>query len=349
MKKIITSLLIFLLLALPLGGCVLRGQYKKYTSTIFATFDTVIQITAYAKSEQEFDSYFQMAAARFKQLHKLYDIYHDYEGINNIKTINDNAGIRPVPVEQEIIALLAFSQEWCQRTGGKTNIALGPVLRIWHNYRSAAIANPAEARLPTQGALVEASLHTDINKVVLDKARGTVFLEEEDMALDVGAVAKGFAVELVARELSAAGLKAGVINAGGNVRSLGIPPDGRETWTIGLEDPRGERKILTSLNVGETAVVTSSGQQRHYQVDGVHFHHIIDPATLWPATYHQAVTVVTPDSGLADFLSTALFILPYEEGLELVEKLKDVEAIWITPAGEIKFTAGLEGQLKGTG
>lgn len=345
MKKAAALLIIILSLSLFPWGCAPKKTFNRYTGTIFETFDTMIQITAYTNNKGEFDHYYNMARGRFQQLHKLFDIYHDYPGLNNIKTINDHAGIKPVRVEGEVIDLIAFSQKWCGHTGGKANIALGPLLEIWHDYRTKGMANPEIATVPPLKILREAMLHTDINNVVVDKAQSTVFLTHQGMALDVGAVAKGFAVEIVARELVAAGLRAGVINAGGNVRTIGIPPDGREKWAIGIEDPTGSTGIFATLNIGEGAVVTSSGQQRYYVVDGEVLHHIIDPKTLWPASFYQAVTVVAPDSGLADFLSTALFLLPYTEGHELSEELEDVEVIWIMPGGEIKSTKGLEAMI----
>jgi thiamine biosynthesis lipoprotein len=125
--------------------------------------------------------------------------------INNIKTINDSAGNSPVPVRQEIIDLLLFSKEWYEKTDGTTNIALGPVLKIWRDYRENALDDPKNAALPPLDLLETAALYTDINKVILNLAENTVFLENEKMSLDVGAVGKVFATELVVEEIQEQG------------------------------------------------------------------------------------------------------------------------------------------------
>ena len=161
-----------------------RKEYTRYNDN-FSAFDTITQVLGYTKTEDEFNSYVKKIESRFQELHKLYDIYSDYEGINNIKTINDNAGIEPVKVDKQIIDLIKFSKEWYNRTGGKTNIAMGSVLRIWHDYREEADRNPANAKIPPMEELLEASEHTDIDRVIVDEENSTVYLEDEN-ALDVG-------------------------------------------------------------------------------------------------------------------------------------------------------------------
>jgi len=331
-----------------------KNRYTKYTDTFFDAFDTLVTVVVYVQSEEEFDSYYQQIRARFLELHRLYDKYNEYEGINNIKTINDNAGIRPVKVEQEIIDLILFSKDWCARTGGKTNIALGSVLEIWHEYREQGLYDPASAKLPPMEDLLEAAQHIDIDKVIVDAENGTVFLSDSEMSLDVGAVAKGYATEVVAREMMAAGLKSGMISAGGNVRAIGKPLDGvRECWGVGIQNPVesivADDGVLDVVFVNDASVVSSGDYQRYYVVDGTVYHHLIDPATLMPARYYHAVTVVTEDSGVADFLSTAVFLLPYDQSRSLVENLDGVEALWVMPDGKVEATSGMKRIMRSHG
>ena len=180
----------------------------------------------YAENETQFDELSKKGQSRFHELNKLYDIYNDYDGINNIKTINDNAGVKPIAVRQEIIDLLIFSKEWYSKTNGTVNIALGPMLSIWHQYREEGISNPASARIPDIELLKIAALKTDIAKVEIDPSNKTVFLSQPGMSLDVGAVAKGFATEIVAMELYNSGFTSFIIDSGGNVRTVGKPLDG---------------------------------------------------------------------------------------------------------------------------
>ena len=330
-----------------------KNKYNKYTDTFFNAFDTMIQIVAYTESEEEFERYFDYASQRFLELHRLYDIYNNYDGINNIKTINDNAGKEPVKVDREIIDLLLFAKEW-QQTVKQTNIAMGSVLKIWHDYRTEGIDFPENAKLPPRELLEKAAAHTDISQLIIDDEQNTVYLADPEMSLDVGAVAKGYATELVARELQAKGLTSGVISAGGNIRTIGRPLDGkRKRWNIGIQDPGSslvsDQGVLDVVYVEDASVVSSGDYQRYYVVDGEKYHHLIDPETLMPGTYYHAVTVVTEDSGVADFLSTALFLMPYEEALALAESLPGVEALWVMLDGTVKTTSGMKKILKSAG
>ena len=358
MKKLSAFITALIVAGLFLTGCQ-RGQgneYRKYSDGFFDYFDTLISVTAYTKSEQEFQSHYERIKERFEELHRLYDIYNSYEGINNIKTINDNAGKEPVKVDKEIIDLVVFAKEWYERTGGKVNIAMGAVLKIWHEYRQEGLDNPEKAEVPPMEKLKEAARHTDIDKVIVDQKEGTVFLADEAMSLDVGAVAKGFAAEIVAREAMEQGLNSAIINAGGNIRIIGKPLDSiRGFWGIGIQDPGkfivsdDGSNILDTLFVKDTSVVSSGIYQRYYYVGEKLYHHLIDPDTLMPGEHNKAVTVVTEDSGMADLLSTAVFLMPYQDGREFVEGLDGVEAIWVLKDGRVEATDGMKKMLKSYG
>ncbi len=327
----------------------------KYSGSFFDTFDTLVQVVAYTESKEEFDQYMAMFHERFIELHQFYDIYHNYDGVNNIKTINDQAGIGPVKVEQEIIDLILFSQEMYEKTGHTTNIALGPVLKIWHQYRKEAELAPEKAKIPPLAELQEAAQYTDINQVIVDLVNSTVYLPDSRMSLDVGAVAKGFATEIAARELEEAGLKSAVLSPGGNIRTIGRPQDGvREKWGVGIQNPESsivaeEDRLLDVVFVEDSSVVSSGDYQRYYVVDGEVMHHIIDVKTLMPARYYRALTVICPDAGLADFLSTALFLLPFEESRALAASFEEVEVYWVFYDGRTKITPGLEQMLRSHG
>lgn len=353
LKKVICSLLLGTVILF--SGCqrVAQPKYQKFSNTFFDTFNTVTIVMAYTEDEATFQRYFEQIHNRFLELHQLYDIYNNYEGINNIKTINDQAGIAPVQVDQEIIDLLTFAKDWYQKSGG-TNIALGAVLEIWHEYRTIGIEEPEKAEIPPLQLLQEAANHTNMDDLIIDQENKTVFLADPKLRLDVGAVAKGFATELVAKELQEAGFTSGVINAGGNIRVIGNPlDDERERWGVGLQNPRtsivSEEKNLDVIFVKDAAVVSSGDYQRYYYVGEERLHHIIDTKTLMPANYYQAVTVVTQDSGSADFLSTSLFVIPYEESRKLAESLENVEVLWVMADGQVQATPGMEAMMKSHG
>lgn len=357
MKRIISTLMTALFLTLSFSGCqgTSKNQYAKYSNSFFDTFDTLTTVVAYTKSEEEFNSYMEKIHTRFEKLHKLYDIYNDYEGVNNVKTINDNAGIKPVKVDKDIIDLIVFSKDWYNRTGGRTNIAMGSVLKIWHDYREEGRDEPENAKLPPMEDLKEALKYTDINKVIVDIENSTVYLSDKKMSLDIGAVAKGFATEIVAKEIMAEGLTSGIISSGGNVRALGKPLDGiRERWGVGIQNPdksiiSDEEKNLETIFLNNASVVSSGDYQRYYIVDDKIIHHLIDPKTLMPGEYYRAVTVVTEDSGVADFLSTTVYLMPYEESRALVESIEGVEALWVMHDGKVEATEGMKNIMKSHG
>ena len=359
MKSRITRITAALLAAvLSLGllvGCKPKKELTRYTTIFYDVFDTVTQVIAYCDSEEEFNRQMDALHADLLEYHRLYDIYNDYDGVVNVKTINDNAGTAPVQVDDKILGMLELARQMYDTTGGKLNIALGSVLNIWHNYREAALAddNDSNNQLPTQEELDAAAQHCDIANLIIDEDAKTVYLADPAMSLDVGSVGKGYAVEMVAQAAEARGLTSALVSVGGNLRAIGTKPDGSQ-WTGGVENPWNASEVYTNtnsifgspINMSDLALVTSGDYQRYFVVDGKRYHHIIDPDTLWPAAYYNGVTVLCPDSGMADCLTTALFCMPLEEGQKLVESLDSVEAMWCTPDKQATTSSGWDSHLK---
>ena len=338
MKKAAALLLLTAIALLP-AGCAKSGK-TRYDAQFLQLFDTKSEIVAYMDSKEEFTDFSNLIYNNLKEYDQLYDIYHDYPGINNLKTINDNAGKKPVKVDKRIIGLLQSAKAKAKATGGACNIALGAVLKIWHDYREAGIDDPEHAELPPMADLKAAAEHTDIDKVIIDEAASTVYLEDPEMSLDVGAVAKGYATEQVAQIAERSGYKSALLGIGGNVRAIGNKDETGTKWNVGVQNPdlTSDRQSLATVLLSEQSLVTSGIYERYYTVDGKNYHHIIDPETLMPSTRYQSVTVLTKDSGLADGLTTALFNMPVERGLELIRKMPGTEALWVLPDGEIRYS-----------
>lgn len=330
---------LLLLLCLLLTGCAVQSEptQKQYTATFLTLFDTVTTIVGRADSEEDFRQTSQAVHDELLEYHQLFDIYNAYEGINNLKTVNDNAGIRPVQVDSRILALLKDCKTYFETTGGKVNPAMGSVLKLWHEARNDGINDPQNAYLPDGEKLKEAAEHTDLNCVVLDEGASTVYITDPGVQLDVGAVAKGWSVQRVS-ETAPAGL---LISVGGNVSATGPKDDTGTPWVVGVQNPDGGESYLHTLYLTKGSVVTSGDYQRAYRVDGKLYHHIIDPQTLYPSEYWRSVTVVSSDSGLADALSTALFLLPLEEGQKLLEPL-GAQAMWVDREGNQFYSPGFE-------
>ena len=267
----------------------------------------------------------------------MFDIYHEYAGINNLKTVNDRAGGEPVEVDSRLIDLLVFCRELDELTGGRVDVTMGSVLALWHEARSSGVDDPEHAALPDSGALKEAAEHTGFELLEIDREASTLRLTDPLARLDVGAVAKGYAVERVCQN-APEGL---LLSVGGNVRATGPKPGG-EPWVVGVQEPDGGKEdYLHTLYVSNSSVVSSGDYQRYYTVDGVRYHHIIDPDTRYPGTRWRAVTVLCADSGLADGLSTALFLLSQEEG-EALARQCGAEALWVAADGTLSCTGGFQ-------
>ncbi len=339
MKRLLAILLCVLLLT----GCAGPGEpeVKQYTATFLTLFDTVTTVVGRAESEQAHMAAAQAVHDELLIYHQLFDIYNDYEGLNNLKTVNDNAGIAPVVVDRAVIDLLLSCREYYELTDGLVNVAMGSVLALWHEARSDGLNDIANAYLPDSEKLTEAAKHMDFSCVVIDEEASTVFLSDPEARLDVGAVAKGWSAQRVA-ENAPEGL---LISVGGNVCATGAKDAAGTPWRVGVQNPDGGENYLHTLNITGGSVVTSGDYQRCYMVDGEIYHHIIDPATLYPSEYWSSVTVICEDSGLADALSTALFLLPYEEGLALAEKC-GAQALWVDQAGERFYTPGFADYIR---
>ncbi|MGN1343039.1 MAG: FAD:protein FMN transferase [Traorella sp.] len=329
MKKIKLILICFLL-----SACTFQKEKKLYDDyTLNGGFDTVITYKFYATSENEFNQETQKATELFLYYHQLFDKYNNYD-MNNIKTINDNAGIQSVEVSQDLIDLLLLSKQYSEISQNQFDITLGSVLNIWHNVREKA-ENNEDYQMPSQDELKQAFACSGWDKVEINDENNTVYLNNSCASLDVGAVAKGYATQKVSEMLISDGYTNGFINAGGNIQFLGPKIDGTG-WNAGIVKPSLDNasESLLVLPIQEAnAFVTSGDYQRYFIYNDQIMHHIIDPDTLYPAKHAKSISVITKDGGIADILSTTLFTMTYQEGVHLIEMVHengiDVEVVWI--------------------
>lgn len=314
---------------------------QRYSASFLGLFDTVTAMVGIAESKEGFTETAQQIRAELESYHRLFDIYNSYEGLNNLKTVNDNAGIAPVKVDERIIDLLLFCREMAEATHGLVDVTQGSVLSLWHDARTNAVHFPEDAYLPGEEELREAARHTGFDLLVIDEAASTVYLTDPAARLDVGAVAKGYAVEMVARHMP----QDMMLSVGGNIRVSGSNTLTGESWTAGVQDPESE-EYLHVVRLRDSSIVTSGDYRRYFTVDGVRYGHIIDPRTLQPGRLYRAVCILCPDSGVADALSTALYLLPPEEGQQLLDRF-GAEAMWIGNDGEAVYSPGFMGFVKG--
>lgn len=354
--------LVVIICMLLLTGCK-KTEYEYYSKNITGPFDTITTYMTYAKSEEDFNKQCKVIEEKLTYYDHLFDKYNRYDDFNNVYTINEKAGKEAVKVDQVLIDLLEQSIKWNKELSNKVNVAYGSVINIWHDYRETAENNDGVGTVPTNSELKAAGVHTDINNIVIDKEKQTVFIKDEKASLDLGATAKGYAVELIKDELIKMDVDNFLLSGGGNVASHGIRKlkkegdfylsDCQEKFCVGIQSPQDgnfaheetdENYENEAVLVADgESIVTSGDYQRFYKdVNGVRYHHLIDPDTMFPAVHFRSVSIITEDSGMADFLSSAVFLMTYEEGLKFVNSLDGVEAIWLLEDGKIRHSSGLK-------
>ena len=342
-NKIYLLILTISILLSVLTGCTKKEEVKVDPKgmSYYDFFDTVSFIYCYTNDDDEtFFAKCDDVADILDEYHMMFDIYHEYDGMNNLCTINNNAGVKPIEVDERLIEFLIQGKELYSRTNGKMNIMIGALTKPWHDCRTIATSNPELAELPDENLLLEANKHVDIDSLVIDKENKTVYISDSDARLDVGAFGKGYAAERAADYLFSINSTGYVLNIGGNIRIIGTRDDGTG-WVTGIVNPSDTSLFALRVNLKDTACVTSGDYERYYVVNGERYHHVIDPVTLYPSRYFASVTIICDDSALADAYSTAFYCMDYEEGIKLAEDL-GIGVIWIFKDGDVKYTKNIE-------
>ncbi|MGE5554483.1 MAG: FAD:protein FMN transferase [Betaproteobacteria bacterium] len=278
---------------------------SRFTGSAFA-MDTLITVTVYGPRAAEHG---RAALAEFDRLDKLLSAYR---ADSDIGRVNAAAGKEAVKVSRETVELVALSLRYAALSGGKFDPTIGPLVRLW-GIGNGRTKPPAAVEVEMARRLV------DYRRVMVDLPGRRLYLPRAGMALDLGGVAKGYAAERAASLLRRRGVRSALIDAGGNVVAIGTRPGGRP-WRVGIRHPRRPGQILGVLTVVDRAVVTSGDYERYFEADGRRYHHLLDPATGYPAEGLQSATVVGRSSTLADLLSTAVFVLGPERGPIFAQK-----------------------------
>ncbi len=259
-----------------------------------------------------------------------------------LTAINRAAGAAPVPVPDDLFALVTRGVEIGELTGGAFDVTWAALWGLW-DFRA------VEPRVPSTEEIAERVALVDYRRVELEDGdtggAPTVRLPEKGMAIGLGGIAKGYALEQSARVLRSRGVESFLLVAGGQVVAAGGKGDG--AWRVGIRDPRGPREDLFALlSLHDGSLSTSGDYERYFVLDGVRYHHVLDPRTGRPSRGVRSATVVADDPVLADALSTALMVLGVEKSLALVESLAGVEVALVDDRGELFVTPGLHERLE---
>ncbi len=316
MKKLLIVLLIAL--SVSLVSC----SEKKYSTQIWGTFDTVVDVSGYFDSEEEWSKARSLIEKTLNYYDGLLNAYED-ANIVNLKAINESGG-KTLEISRELYDFLTFSKDMEKKTDGAFLTAFGTVTGLWKEFINGG-------SFPDKEALENALAHTSSDMILLEESPYRVTLLDPDIRIDAGALAKGWVGDRLREVLEAEGFDSLLINLGGNVIAVGEKQG--ENWSIGIRSPDGG--LFDTVEVSDSSVVTSGNYERVREYHGVMYHHIISPETLYPAEHFPSVTVISESSAIADALSTALFVLPPDEGKALLEKFPQVSAVWITDKGAV--------------
>ncbi len=316
-----TFFVISALICLTLCGC---GK-QEYTSSFFA-MDTVMDLKIYSEN----DTAISKAEAEIKRIDSLLD-----RGSGESEIYKINSG-KTAAVSDETADLIQTAIDISEKTGGAFDITTAPVSDLWGFYGGSF-------RVPSDGELQTALGGVGYEKIRLNENTVSV---PDNTSIDLGGIGKGCASDRAADVLRENGVDSAILSLGGNVYALGKRADGSD-WTVGITDPGNKSQILGTVNVSDKAVVTSGGYQRYFEQDGKTYHHIIDPKTGKSAQSGLlSVTVISQSGALADGLSTALFVMGLDKGIELWRKSDSFDAVFVDNDGQIYITDGIRDAFK---
>ncbi len=283
----------------------------------------------YVVSEDSVDAekYFDIAVSEISRIEKKIS---SWDKDSETSKINKYAGIKPVKVSKELFDLIKRSLVISELTEGAFDITYASTDRIWK-------FDGTMKAMPSKEDIKKSVSKVGYKKIILNEEKQTVFLPEEGMKIGFGAIGKGYAADKTKELLISKGVKAGIINASGDMNTWGRQPDGKE-WTVAVTNPFNKNKAFALLPITNGAVVTSGNYEKYVIFDGKRYTHIIDPRTGYPATGVISVTVFAPKAELADALATSVFVTGTEVGINLVNQLPNTECIIIDDKGEI-FTS----------
>jgi len=290
--------------------------------------DTLVEMTVASRNEQE--AHKAMSAA-YEEIRRIEALLSRYRSDSQIYEVNQHAGEdKPVRVNREVAEIVQHSLQYAELTDGVFDITIAPVIDLW------GIGTEHE-RVPGETELQHVLQYVDYRKIEIPGEQ-EIRLQEPEMKLDLGGIAKGHAVDQAIEVLQRHNISSALLNAGGDIRCIGTKPDGTP-WRIGIQHPR-ESGILGVVQLEDMAVATSGDYERFFFQDNIRFHHIFTPHTGNPARGCQSVTILAKTAEAADVFATAMFIMGAERGLELIEERTDIEGMTIRPDGKILTSSG---------
>ena len=308
---------------------------RRIVSTSYGAMGTTVRFTAFTGEPARARAAFEAALAEF---HRLEDLHSNWRPHSDVSRLNARAGVRPVEVAPETLELLGLAKRMHALTGGKFDVSFGALSDLWR------FDHDQDNRVPEPAAIAARLPLVDAGRIRLHPDEGTAYLPEAGMAVHLGGIGKGYAVDRAVRILRERGLDSFMVQAGGDLYAAGRRGD--RPWRVGIRDPRGgPSDFFAAAEVEDRTFSTSGDYERFFVKDGVRYHHILDPETGRPARGVRSVTVLAPSAVEADALSTGVFLLGIEAGLAVVEARPGVGAVLVDDDGRVHVSKRIAGRV----
>jgi thiamine biosynthesis lipoprotein len=296
---------------------------------------TVIEITLQTDDEERAK---KATLQAFQEIKRIEQLMSPWVETNDVSRLNRSAGKEWTKVSPETIDVIQRSQKISGLSEGAFDITIAPLTQLWRKARERGVPPPSEE--------VKKILDLVNFRNLLIRSGGKVFLKKKGMAIDLGGIAKGYAVDRAFEVLTSLGYKNLIINAGGDLRTGGLKNN--EPWSIGIQNPRSAEKVMAAISVINSAVATSGDCEKFFFHEGKRYHHILNPKTGFPAEGCQSVTILSKDGTTADGLATAVFVLGPEKGYALCQRLEGVECFIVDKEGKTHFSPNLKTKISFT-
>lgn len=307
--------------------CASQQTYERTVKLMGSRFD----LTVVADDQTLANTYIDLAITEIERIENLIS---SWDNNSQTSAVNDQAGIRAVQVDSELMELIERALGLSQLTDGAFDISYASMDKIWSFDGSMEV-------MPTSEAIQQSVARVGYENIVLDKNKNTVFLKNTGMKIGFGAIGKGYAADRAKQLLISKGVTAGIINASGDMNTWGHQPDG-SPWTVAITNPLNKNKVFALLPLDNKAVVTSGNYEKFVKFGDKRYTHIIDPRTGYPASGLISVSVFAPSAELADALATAVFVMGPEAGLNRINQLPQIECILINDQGKIVSSNNIE-------
>lgn len=304
-----------------------QNVYKQTLKLMGNRFD----ISVVAENETIGNEYIGLATNEIKRIENLIS---SWDVNSQTSLINKNAGIKPIKVDDELFQLIQRSLKISKLTNGAFDISYASMDRIWK-------FDGSMTTIPSEESIKKSVEKVGYQNIILDEANKTVFLKEKGMKIGFGAIGKGYAADMAKELLQNKGMKAGIINASGDLNAWGKQPDGKD-WMVAIVNPLNNEKVFSWLPVENSAVVTSGNYEKYVKLNGELYSHIIDPRTGYPSKGILSVSIFTKSAELADALATSIFVMGVETGLDFINQLNNVECIIVNADNKVITSKNIE-------